>query len=190
MEEVTQSEKPSWEAILPTQEKSMHKCLRICTDACGRERIPGSVWSLQPTESINQEKGKSTSYAGQRTFWSYSQGSCPGQETHCLPVLFLSPLLPMNVFIKMRGKRCFCQKFPWFPKAVWRNAKMFGQVSSFASFLWRKIESLSGSMKRLLMVSLGNKHLHGKMAFGKLTCFPLALKPPLTEKASPFEILV
>lgn len=77
------SEKPSWEAIRP--EKSMHRYLRICTDACGTEQIPGSLGLLRSTEFINQEKGKRP--VGQRIFWSYSQGNWPGQETHHVTLL-------------------------------------------------------------------------------------------------------
>lgn len=47
-------EKPSWEAI--RLERSMHRYLRICIDACGAEQTPGSPGLLPPTEFINKEK--------------------------------------------------------------------------------------------------------------------------------------
>lgn len=124
-----QSEKPSWKATLPRPEKSMHKYLRICVDAWDTERISGSVWSLWSTEFINQEKGKPVSPAGQRTPRSYiaKEADLVRKPTTCPFFTRVSPPVPLSshgCFDKNEGKkRCFCQKFPWFPKAVWWNRK-------------------------------------------------------------------
>lgn len=192
-----QSEKPSWKATLPRPEKSMHKYLRICVDAWDTERISGSVWSLWSTEFINPEKGKPVSPAGQRTPRSYiaKEADLVRKPTTCPFFTRVSPPVPLSshgCFDKNEGeKKMFLSEISLVSQGCMvKQKRCFGQVSSFVSLLWHTIESHSGDRKRLLMVSLAKEHFHWKMAFGKLTCFPLALKRPLTEKASPFEILV
>lgn len=77
--------------------------------------------------------------------------SCPGakeadvvQETHCLPLLFLSSLvplyLPINVLIKI-GKIDFSQKCSWSPKALWWNMKAFwpGVLLHFTSLTHNRV---------------------------------------------------
>lgn len=166
-EGTAQSEKLSQEATLPRAEKSMHKYLGICIIACSTERIPGSIWSLWPTEFINQEKGKSASPAGQRTSWSDSQGSWPGQETRCLPLLYQNLLSCPFIFswrfwLKRGKKDVFVRNFLGFPSLYGETQRCFGQVSYFVSLFWHTIESHSGGRKRLLMVSLAKDRFHWK----------------------------
>lgn len=149
-------EKPYWEAIRP--EKSMHRYLRICIDACGTEQIPGSPGLLCPTEFINKEKGSRP--VGQRIFWSYSQGNWPGQETPLLPLYF-----SIGVLIKIQGEKdVFVRNFLGFPGLYSETQRCFGQITSFISVLWYTIESHSGGRNYYLW-HLWQKNISSEKCF-------------------------
>lgn len=136
-------------------------------------------------EKVTKSWRKDLVSSPRKMTWSENPLSAP---SFCLP---FCPFIFNRCFDKNQGEKdVFVRNFLGFPRLYGETQWCFGQVSFFISLLWHTIQSHSGCRKWLPMISLSKEHVHWKMGFGKLTCFPLALKRPLNEKASLFEILV